>query len=70
MTQVQLLLPCFAPIYTVMDDDSDGKSVSSMDEEDMMHPINFDFDGERCPHFDNQTKLTLVKKEIVQFPKK
>ena len=70
MTQVQLLFPCFAAIYTVMADDSDDKSVSSMDEEDMIYPIAFDLEGERCPQFDNQTKLTLVKKEIVQFPKK
>ena len=70
MTQVELLLPCFAPKYAVQGDYSDNESIASFDEEDMMYPLNFDNDGEKCPHFDYQCKLSFEKIELVELPKK
>ena len=71
MTQVELLLPCFAPKFAVQDDDTDDESmVSWIDEEDMMYPISYKLDGEKCPHFDYQCKLNFEIIELVELPKK
>ena len=36
----------------------------------MMYPLNFDNDGEKCPHFDYQCKLNFEKIELIELPKK
>ena len=45
--------------YWVVDDSDSSCESLDLDEDDYMCPISFDLDGEKCPVFESQAKLSL-----------